>query len=74
MLCQFLLYSSDLVIHMYTSFFYYLPSCSITSDWIGFPELYNKTSLLIHSKCNSLHPKTKKQRRRSRCGSVVNEP
>ena len=44
---------SDPVIHVYTFFFsYYLPSCSITSDWIESPVLYSRTSFLIHSKCN----------------------
>ena len=42
-------------IHTHTLFFsYYLLSCSITSDWIEFPVLYSRTSLLIHSKCNGL--------------------
>ena len=34
---------------------YYLPSCSIPRDWIQFPVLYSRISLLIHSTCNSLH-------------------
>jgi len=47
---------SDPVIHVYIFFFsYYLPSCSVTSDRIQLPVLYSGTSLLIHSKCNSLH-------------------
>ena len=47
---------SDPVLYIYTSFFsYYLPSYSITSDWTEFPVLYNRTSLLLHSKCNGLH-------------------
>ena len=42
-------------IYTHTLFFsYYLLSCSITSDWIEFPVLYSRTSLLIHSKCNGL--------------------
>ena len=62
MLCQFLLYSkvtqSYIYTHAYTCIFFFwycLPSCYITSDWTQFPVLYNKTSFLIHSKCNSLH-------------------
>ena len=47
---------SDPVIHIYTFFFsHYPPSCSITSDQISFPVLYCRISLLIPSKCNSLH-------------------
>ena len=47
---------SDPGLHIDTFFFsHYPPSCSTTSDWIQFPVLYSKTSLLIHSKCNSLH-------------------
>ena len=36
----------------WTSYFflYYLLSCSVTGNWI-----YNRTSFLIHSKCNSWH-------------------
>ena len=30
-------------------------SCCITSDWIQFPVLYSRTSLLIHPKWNRLH-------------------
>ena len=37
---------------------YYLPSCSISRDWITFSVLYNRTSLLIYSKCNSWHLST----------------
>ena len=57
MFCQLLLFSSDAVslTHVYTLFSYYLPSYCITSDWIEFPVLYSRTSLLIHSKRNSLH-------------------
>ena len=48
-------HQNDPVIHIYTFFYsYYLPSCSITSDWIYFPMLYNRISLLIHSKCYCL--------------------
>ena len=36
-------------------FLYYLLSCSVPRDWMKFPVLYSRTSLLIHSKCNSLH-------------------
>ena len=44
-----LLYNKVTHIHIYTFFIsYHLPSCSI-------PVLYSRTSLLIHSKCNSLH-------------------
>ena len=43
-------------LYIYTFFFsYYLPSWSITSDWIEFPVLYSRTSVLIHSKWNSFH-------------------
>ena len=54
MLCPFLLYSIVTQSYIYTFFFlYYLPSCS--RDWIEFPVLYGRTSLLTHSKSNSLH-------------------
>ena len=47
---------SDPLIHIYTLFFVcYLPSCSIPRDWLQFPVLYSRTSLLIHSKSNSLY-------------------
>ena len=47
---------SDPVRNIYTFLFsYFLPSCSIPRDWIEFPVLYSRTSLLIHSKSNSLH-------------------
>ena len=47
---------SDSVIHKHTFFFsHYPPQLSITSDWVQFPVLYSRISLLIHSKCNSLH-------------------
>ena len=35
-------------------FLHYLPSWPIPRDWIEFPVLYIRTSLLIHSKHNSL--------------------
>ena len=44
--------------HTHTHTFFlskYLPSSSITSDLIYFPVLYSRTSVFIHSKCNSLH-------------------
>ena len=47
---------SDPVIHTDTFFFsHYPPPCSIPSDQIQFLGLYSRISLLIHSKCNSLH-------------------
>ena len=59
-----LLYSRMIQIHIcvcvcmyiYTFFFSYniLP-CSIPRDWISFLVLYSRVSLLIHSKCSSLH-------------------
>ena len=65
MFCQFLLYSKVTQLYMciyiyrHTLFFsHYPPSCSITSDQIQFPVPYSRISLLIHSKCNSLHPLT----------------
>ena len=55
--CQFLLYHNvtQLYIYIHSFLSYYLPSCSITSDWLEFPVLYSRTSLLIHPKRNSLH-------------------
>ena len=45
----------DPVIPIHTFFFsYYLPSQSIPRDWIEFPVLDSRTSLLIRSKWNSL--------------------
>ena len=45
--------------HTHTLFFSsYLPSCSIPKDWIQFPVLFSRTSSLILSKCNILHPPT----------------
>ena len=44
--------------HTYThtsSFSHYLPLCSITNDQVEFPVLQSRISLLINSKCNSLH-------------------
>ena len=56
---KLLLYSkvTQSYIHTCTFFLsYYLPSCSITRDWIEFPVLYSRTSLLIHYKCfRSIH-------------------
>ena len=47
---------SDPVIHIDTfPFLYYLPSWSNPRVWIWFPVLYSRTSLLVHSKCNSLY-------------------
>ena len=47
---------SDPVLQINTFFFSCYPlSCSIPRDWIQFPVLYSRTSLLIHSKTNSLH-------------------
>ena len=40
---------------IYILFLIYFLSRSITRDWIEFPVLYSRTSLLIHPKCNSLH-------------------
>ena len=43
-------------IYLYIFLFsYYLPSCSITRNWIEFPLLYSRTLLLIHFKCSSLY-------------------
>ena len=54
MLCQLLLYTT--ATQPYIFFFsYYLPSYSIPRDWTEVPVLYSRTSLLIHSKCNTLH-------------------
>ena len=36
-------------------FSHYSPSCCISSGWIEFPVLDSRTSLLVHSKQNSLH-------------------
>ena len=44
--------------HTHTHIFIFtncFPSCSIPRDWKQFPVLYSRTSLLIHSRCNSLH-------------------
>ena len=47
---------SDPFIYIYIFFFsYHFPSCSIPRDWIEFPVLYSRISLLIHSTWNSLH-------------------
>ena len=60
-LCRFLLYSTvtKSSIHVCVCvciffFSYYLPSQSTPRDWIELPVLYSRTSLLIHSKCNSV--------------------
>ena len=55
--CQFsTVQQSDLITHVYTfCFSHYPPLCSIISDQIQFPVLYSRISLLIYSKCNSLH-------------------
>ena len=56
---NFLLYSKGtqshyLYLYLYIFFFpHYPPSCSIT--WLEFPVLHSRISLLIHSKCKSLH-------------------
>ena len=58
MFCQFLLYSKVSQTYTHINIFFsshYLPTCSITSDQIQFPVLYSRISLVIHSKCNSLH-------------------
>ena len=44
---------SDTVVHTHS--LSYLQSWSIPRNWIQFLVLYSKTSLLIHSKCRSLH-------------------
>ena len=42
--------------YTYTHFFlYYFPLWFITRHWIQFPVIYNRTLLLIHSKCSGLH-------------------
>ena len=47
----------------YTGFFsYYQLSSSTTSDWIEFPVLYSRTSLLLDSRCHSLHLLTSNSR------------
>ena len=52
---------SDPIIYICAFFFsYYLPSCSVTRDWIEFPVLDRRTSFLVLSKCNSLHLLTPK--------------
>ena len=55
MLCQFLLYSKVTQSYIYTFFKCFFPSWSMPGDWIQFTELYSRTLLFIHSKCNSLH-------------------
>ena len=52
----FLLHHDGNSLSRYIFFFSnYPPSCSITSDWIQFPVLYSRISLLIHSRGSSLH-------------------
>lgn len=52
----FAVQQSDPAIHPYTFLFsHYPPPCSITSDQIKFAKLYSRISLLIHSRCTSLH-------------------
>jgi len=55
--CQFLLYSkvTQSYVYLYIFFSCYLPSCSTPWDRILSSLLYSRTSLLIHSKCNSLY-------------------
>ena len=57
MFCQFLLCSKVTQLYIYIPFFssHYPPWCSITSDQIEFSVLYSRISLVIHSKCNTLH-------------------
>ena len=52
---NFLLYSKVTQSHMHLYILFLTLSCSTTSDQIQFPLLYNRISLLIHSKCNSFH-------------------
>ena len=57
MFCQFLLYSKVAQSYTHThTHIILLILYSIISDQMQFPVLYSRTSLLIHSKCNSLHP------------------
>ena len=58
LLHQFLLCSKVTPSYIYICFLSYLPSWSIPRDWIEFPVLYSRISLLIHCKCHSLHPRT----------------
>ena len=41
--------------HTYIHILFHMFSSAIFYDWIRFPVLYHRISLLIHSKCNSLH-------------------
>ena len=50
-----LLYSKVIQLHMHVYIIFLTLSCSIISDWLQFPLLYNRISLLIHSKSNSFH-------------------
>ena len=52
---QFLLYSKVTQSYTHIHSFSFLPSLSIPKDWIQILVLYSRTSLLIHSKCNSWH-------------------
>ena len=53
-LCQFLLYSKVTQLYIYMHSFSHTIFHHVLSQVIGFPVLYSRTSLLIHSKCNSL--------------------
>ena len=48
-------WSSYTYTYIFFFFWYYFPSCSNPRDWTESPVLNSWTSLLIHSKCNSLH-------------------
>ena len=54
-LCQLLPYSKVTQLYIYITFLHFLPSWIFSRDWILFPVLYTRTSLLIHSKCYGLH-------------------
>ena len=60
MLCQFLLYSKETLSFIYIYNFSHTIFHHVLSqkDWIEFPVLYSRISLLNYSKCNSLHPLT----------------
>ena len=55
MLCQFLLYSKVTQLYSYIHSFLFFPLWFIPGNWIYIPVLYCKTTLFIHSKCNSLY-------------------
>ena len=59
-LYRFLLYSKVTQSYTYIHSLSYIPSRSIPRDRMYFPMLYSRTSLLIHSKCNSLYLLTPK--------------